>query len=86
MKFTYEGKIKITVSIPDEDESLKPISLSKYKSSKDSPLVLSAQDNLSYHKKIRVEVEDTGIGIKREDLDRLFRAFSKVKSSNHINT
>ena len=34
---------------------------------------------------IRIEVEDTGIGIKKQDLKKLFKMFSKISQSKQIN-
>jgi len=34
---------------------------------------------------LKVQVEDTGIGIKQEDLNRLFKFFGQVSNSKHIN-
>ena len=31
-------------------------------------------------------VEDTGIGIRREDSDKLFKLFGKLESTSKINT
>lgn len=35
---------------------------------------------------LRVEVEDTGVGIKREDLPRLFNKFGKLHRTAVINS
>ena len=34
---------------------------------------------------IKFEVQDTGIGIRKEDIDKLFTLFGKLKVSNNIN-
>jgi signal transduction histidine kinase len=34
---------------------------------------------------IQFSIEDTGIGIKEEDMDKLFKIFGKVHQSNNIN-
>lgn len=34
---------------------------------------------------LRVSVEDSGIGISKEDLENLFRVFGKLKASAHMN-
>lgn len=38
--------------------------------------------NLADHHHVRIDVIDTGIGIKPEDLDKLFEVFSQVDSSH----
>jgi hypothetical protein len=34
---------------------------------------------------LRTEVIDSGIGMKPEEIDKLFRFFGKISSSNHLN-
>lgn len=34
---------------------------------------------------LRTEVIDTGIGMKPEEIEKLFRFFGKISSSNHLN-
>ena len=34
---------------------------------------------------LTVSVTDTGIGIQPDDMDRLFKNFSKIKASQHLN-
>lgn len=36
-------------------------------------------------KVLKVDIEDTGIGISESDLKNLFRIFGKLKSSAHLN-
>lgn len=40
----------------------------------------------SQNKHIEIQVEDTGIGIKNEDKDKLFKLFGYLESSKEINT
>jgi signal transduction histidine kinase len=35
---------------------------------------------------LEVQVEDTGIGIKEHDLEKLFQLFGFLDSSSHLNT
>jgi signal transduction histidine kinase len=35
---------------------------------------------------LKIEIEDTGIGIKESDLDKLFKYFSMLKDDHKINT
>ena len=37
------------------------------------------------HKLIKISVKDTGIGIKEEDISKLFKNFGKLESHNHLN-
>jgi signal transduction histidine kinase len=37
------------------------------------------------NQEIQVEVEDTGVGIKKEDLSKLFKFFGKINSTKDIN-
>jgi len=53
----------------------------KFTSSGGVSIVGDRIDQPSGHSRLRIEVTDTGIGIPRERIDRLFKAFSQVDSS-----
>lgn len=36
--------------------------------------------------KLRIEVQDSGIGIKDEDIDKLFKMFGKIEQTENINS
>ena len=38
-----------------------------------------------YHNQIRIEIEDTGVGISAENLSRLFQTFTKIMCNRHLN-
>jgi len=70
VKFTLEGHIKVKATLL----SLKTETIAK-------DLFSSSSRN-----KIQIEIEDTGLGIKSEDMSSLFKMFGKLKNTDHINT
>lgn len=69
VKFTHEGEIVISVTLAEE--------LSRESSLKGS----IDQNNFSERHEILFSVRDTGIGIPKNRMNRLFKAFSQVDSS-----
>lgn len=70
-KFTFKGYIRLGVK-------LKPIVYNNQQS----------MGGLAYNErqvKVKFEVEDTGVGIKEEDLEKLFKLFGKMNIKNHVN-
>jgi len=65
LKFTQKGYISIIFDLEEVDES-------KAKEVKNVKLV---------KRKLLIEIEDTGIGIKNEDLSKLFKYFGKLKDT-----
>ena len=73
LKFTYYGYIKIKIERVDEDEEDDAMSLSHIE-------LRSARKKDELPKmKIRIAVDDTGVGIKEEDMGNLFKIFGTVK-------
>ncbi|MDR2117758.1 MAG: response regulator [Planctomycetaceae bacterium] len=68
VKFTSQGGVKLVVAIEEQSESE-----SEGKGESES-------DGVSCYK-IRFEVTDSGIGIPKERMDRLFQSFSQIDSS-----
>jgi signal transduction histidine kinase/DNA-binding response OmpR family regulator len=92
-KFTETGHVKLRISeanaedleeldLPDiKTVSLTPHSspsLSKYTYRKNAV----EKERRGSKKYIKVAISDTGIGIKRDDIDKLFKSFSQIDSSS----
>ena len=65
LKFTQKGYISMIFDLEEVDEA-------KAKEVKNVKLV---------KRKLLIEIEDTGIGIKNEDLSKLFKYFGKLKDT-----
>jgi signal transduction histidine kinase len=75
LKFSSrDGKIKITCKYINKVNELKD-------QAKHSHFFEKARDGL-----IEIQVEDEGIGIKDEDLDKLFKLFGFLNRTKEINT
>lgn len=75
LKFTFKGSIHITVRLVAGD--FEKINHEKR----------DDENNTNRAKRIvRFDVQDTGIGIKKEDRQKLFKLFGKLESSSDINT
>ena len=75
LKFTFKGHIKVKV---EKQDSYHDIS--------DTQLPLSIiEQHYDTRFSILVSVEDTGIGIKQDDIGKLFKMFGKLKQSGDVN-
>jgi two-component system sensor histidine kinase/response regulator len=77
-KFTFKGFIKLSISAE------------KIRSSQEAPsdgcfFQLAKRPEAYPEWRINIQVEDSGIGIKQEDLSKLFKLFGKLKVHNNIN-
>lgn len=82
LKFTYSGFIKISIeSIFDPD--------SDFTSMLNTPdlKTIVPSDEIARLKvdRLKFTVEDSGIGIKEEDFNKLFKMFGQVKDTNDVN-
>lgn len=77
IKFTFKGSITITakVGILSKPESLKDV----------SPTTLTSGSIFSLRKVLNVSVEDSGIGMPKEGIKKLFKAFEKVELGDRVN-
>ena len=86
LKFTLKGVIKVKFDLSDYDENVpKDITKRQSKVSKEEDLNLALEKQKTLKKKLLIEIEDTGIGIKQTDLSKLFKYFGRLKDSQHIN-
>lgn len=77
VKFTPSGgKVKVVGSIVNKVEQLAVIDPVFTK-------ILEKSNNRSF---LEVQVQDTGIGMKPEDLPKLFKLFGFLEASKEINT
>jgi len=85
VKFTKEnGKVFLTATVVDDDDDDKT-AMAKVK--KDNIFTRQNADalvdiNAKAKKFIKISVKDTGIGLKKEDQERIFRPFEQADSSN----
>lgn len=84
-KFTMEGSVRIsaqTVSSLKMQEASKGIIIDKIRKSKDANKDLQPEtcDPHLDRNFVEISVEDTGIGIKEEDLPKLFQSFVRLDS------
>ncbi len=91
-KFTEQGRVKVEVSVANAEEifdmnlinidcvSLTPNSNKLASKSTDN---LYRDDSIKKGRKIylKISVSDTGIGIKQDDIRKLFKSFSQIDSS-----
>ncbi|NET09897.1 MAG: response regulator, partial [Symploca sp. SIO2B6] len=70
VKFTHEGEIIVSVVVNEQSNETIANPTPEISSSAPSP-----------YSEIRFSITDTGIGIPKERMDRLFKAFSQVDSS-----
>lgn len=83
LKFTFSGFISIKVFVvQEENRSNQNIDFeSKQEEAVDSS-IMEKKGCLN----VRFEVQDSGIGIKEEDFDRLFKVFGKLEQTENLNT
>ena len=79
VKFTQDGgEIRLTVDLADGS---LPIDDSSMEKASDQELRAISYEPKASQKFIRISVTDTGIGIKHEDLERIFNPFEQLESS-----
>jgi len=87
VKFTQTGKIETLVEIASNDELLKfdltPLDmLTKKPMHKTSSSLLYDEALVGDWYYIKFSIKDTGIGIKNEDISRLFKSYEQLDDSN----
>lgn len=78
MKFTKSGTIKINSSIVNQ--------ISEPGDSFSNESQIDSSSKLTNEYFLKISVIDTGIGIKREERNKLFKLFGYLENSNGINT
>jgi signal transduction histidine kinase len=77
LKFTEDGKITVSMQVEDEpgirNRGSSVVQTFKF----DSKEFKKFESNIVM-KKIKIIVEDTGIGIKKKDLEKIFKKFGKL--------
>ena len=77
LKFTESGSIIVSMQVEEEqgrgDRRSSVIQTFKFDAKE-----LKKCESMIVMKKIKIVVEDTGIGIKKKDLDKLFKKFGKL--------
>ncbi len=86
VKYTHDGFVTMRVMLTDitvssEASSSEDKKLGSRKTGKSS----AGSDETSDSVQIRFEVEDTGIGIKEEDLPKLFEEFQRIEEGRNRN-
>jgi len=79
VKFTSDGgEIRLAAKLADSSSLIADSSTEK--ASDQKPRAMS-QELPASRKFVRISVTDTGIGLKREDLERIFNPFDQVEDS-----
>lgn len=82
LKFTIKGGIFIKIDVQDLAYKEGDESMSPDKTYRD---VIKDQNKEMIKKKLMIEIEDTGIGIKQKDLCKLFKYFGRLDDKQQIN-
>ena len=77
LKFTEDGKITVSMQVEDEPGIRNRRSSVVQTFKFDSKEFKKFESNIVM-KKIKIIVEDTGIGIKKKDLEKIFKKFGKL--------
>ena len=77
LKFTEDGKITVSMQVEDEPGIRNRRSSVVQTFKFDSKEFKKFESNIVM-KKIKIVVEDTGIGIKKKDLEKIFKKFGKL--------
>jgi CheY-like chemotaxis protein len=78
VKYTKEGTVTLSVSSPSTESALfieGASSIEDVSSAANEPLVKAVRDNETI---LRFSVQDTGIGIRKEDMDKLFSGYTQL--------
>ncbi len=75
VKFTDQGKVVFRVSVRSEARSLR--------SAVPHPSQRHSEDFVPHYKRLRFEVEDTGIGIPQEHIEDIFLPFTQIAEHLH---
>ena len=78
LKFTVKGSISITFGWEDDPAI-------KQGEAKDSVVLAQNSADKIIQKKLFIDVSDTGFGMKKSDLGKLFKSFGKLKDDQQIN-
>lgn len=87
VKFTQKGKIESTVELATNDELIKydltPLDmLTKKPVHKTSSTLLYDESLVGKWYYIKFSIKDSGVGIKQEDIRRLFKSYEQLDDSN----
>ena len=88
LKFTTKGFISVSLYMSElSNEKKLKYSLAgreKFRRGSVGPLD-SLESQIEQHKKLNIEIEDTGVGMKPRDLNKLFKTFGKLNDTHKIN-
>ena len=77
LKFTEDGKITVSMQM-EEEPGIRNRRSSVVQTFKFDAKEFKKFESNIVMKKIKIVVEDTGVGIKKKDLEKIFKKFGKL--------
>ena len=77
LKFTEDGKITVSMQV-EEEPGIRNRRSSVVQTFKFDAKEFKKFESNIVMKKIKIVVEDTGVGIKKKDLEKIFKKFGKL--------